>query len=108
MKKYDIYLSATARYDIESLYEFIISEYKSYNTADKYVTGLEETIINLSSNAHIYQIQTEPFIVQQYGNYTRRVNYKKMAILYSIHQNTVYILRVIPQSTIISGFNKSF
>ena len=54
MKKYDIYLSAAARYDIESLYEFIISEYKSYNTADKYVTGLEETIINLSSNAHIY------------------------------------------------------
>jgi len=37
----------------------------------------------------------------QYGFNVRRLNYKKMTIIYTVIDNTAYIQRVVPSSTIL-------
>ena len=52
----------------------------------------------LSVGADAIQIDDE--LSAQYGIEIRRVNYKEMAILYSIEDNMVYVHRIMPQSLI--------
>lgn len=100
MTKYRIIISERAQNDLDSLSNVISFEYKAPKTAIKYLRELFAVINMLSQNADIFQFQTRKSIVDAYGTFVRRINYKKMAILYTIHTDTVYILRVIPQSTI--------
>lgn len=97
---YNVILSDDAYRDLANLSDVIKFKFHAPITAFKYGKELRVLLESLSTSATIYQIQTNPFIVRQYGNFVRRVNYKKMAVLYSVYGNTVYILRVIPQSTI--------
>ncbi len=99
MKKYSIVYSQEANDDIESLYYFIINEYKVYQTADKYVQGLEDTIKQLATNAESFKTQQNRWL-KKYGNSVRRVNYQKMAVIYTVENNIVFIRRVIAQSLI--------
>lgn len=100
MNKYRIIISEIAQNDLENLSNAISFEYKAPETAIKYLREIFALINTLSYNADIFQLQTRPIIVNTYGSFVRRINYKKMAILYTIYQSTVYILRVIPQSMI--------
>ncbi len=101
MKSYNILVTQTAKNDIDELYYFIITEYKSLGTALKYIDGIKATINKLSLFAESFRVQNNPSL-SQYGPYLRRINYKKMAILYSIYGETVYIHRIIPGATILS------
>ena len=74
-------------------------EYKSPLKAIKYLKGLYVEIMKLSSHAESYMLQKHMPIIK-YGFNTRRLNYKKMAIIYSVIDNSVYIQRVIPFSAI--------
>ena len=38
--------------------------------------------------------------LSQYGYNVRRANFKKMVIIYTINQNTIYIHRIMPASLI--------
>ena len=100
MKQYTVVILPTAANDIESLGNVIKYDYKAPLTAFKYVQGLLDVIKSLKYSAGIFSVQPHPSLTDAYGTFVRRVNYKKMAILYTIHTDTVYILRVIPQSTI--------
>jgi len=96
---YTIEYSKQAEIDIEKLYNIIATEYKAPHTAFRYVQGLIDTINSLKHHADVYAFYNSNF-VKQYGNNVKRVNYKKMAVLFTIFQKTVYIHRIIPSLTI--------
>lgn len=99
MKQFQVVVSEEAKSDIDNLFDFIVTEYKSELTANRYINGLENTIQSLSQSAEIYRLQTAPFFAQ-FGNNIRRVNYKKMAIIYSVYEHYVYIQRIVASSII--------
>lgn len=96
---YTVKLSDNADQDIDNLSDAIIYTYQAPNTAFKYVQGLLNAIQSLSKNPESPPIQTRTSL-QQYGANVRRINYKKMAIIYTVHGNIVYIHRIIAGSMI--------
>jgi plasmid stabilization system protein ParE len=96
---YTIEYSKQAELDIEKLYDVIVAEYKAPLTAFMYVQGLIDKINSLKHNASIYTFYNSHF-VKQYGNNIKRVNYKKMAVIFTIFEGIVYIHRIIPSSII--------
>ncbi|MDR1402411.1 MAG: type II toxin-antitoxin system RelE/ParE family toxin [Tannerellaceae bacterium] len=99
MKIYNIHYSDSAEEDLNELYNVICYTYLAPITANKYVKGLNDIIRELEKNPEIYAIQTRPSL-QQYGQNVRRINYKKMAIIYTIHGHVVYIHRIVAASLI--------
>ena len=76
MKKYKIVYSEQSYIDMENLFNFIISEYKTYRTVMKYVDGIENENLKFRVSAESYPIQTRIYF-QQYGVNVRRINYKR-------------------------------
>ena len=99
MSQYQILFTEEAKKDIKQLSDVIKYQYKSPLTAFKYIQGLVDEIKILSVSAESYIIQTRKSFTK-YGYNVRKVNYKKMSILYTVSNKTVYIHRVIPASTI--------
>ena len=99
MTRYKIVVSDTANKDLIQLSFIIKTQYKAPVTSFKYIQGLLNEIQKLSLSAPSYSIQTRQSL-QQYGPYPRRVNYKKMAIIFNVINDVVYIRRVIPSNTI--------
>jgi len=97
--KYKIVYLANAEYDLIDLFNVICFDYKSPILAKKYIKGLEDTIQSLAKNAESYVLQVRRSLLQ-YGINVRRINYKRMAIIYTVHEDVVYIQRIIPASTI--------
>ena len=69
-------------------------------TSEKYVRELRTVIESLEHYPERYPIH-QNLSLQQYGNNIRRVNYKKMAIIYTIDSLEVYVHRIMPASMII-------
>jgi plasmid stabilization system protein ParE len=101
MKFYVIRISVQADIDIENLHSFIFEYCKSPITAKRYIEGIYNKIKSLSNSAESFPISTQKSILQ-YGYNVRRIKYKKMAIIYTVHGKTVLIRRVIP-GTLITG-----
>jgi len=99
MIKFEVILSEDADNDINGYTDFIINEYNSPLTALRNYEGLFETIFSLEKIADKIPISQSKYL-QQFGFNTRRVNYKKMTIIYTIHNNIVFIKRIVPQSLI--------
>ena len=99
MRYFEIFLTSKAISDIEKLRFAIVFKYRAPLTAKRYLKGLNNTIQSLKIGAD--SIQVESNISAQYGLDIRRVNYKEMAILYSIEEDIVYIHRIMPQNMII-------
>lgn len=99
MKRFDIVFSEQANTDIQDLTDTIINQYEAPLTAFKYVQGLLNQIRKLKTIADFLPIQKSAYF-RQYGFNVRRLNYKKMTIVYTITGNVVYILRVVPSSSI--------
>ncbi len=99
MSKYALIILDAAKEDIIDLSNTIRFEYKSPATAVKYLRGLYKEINRLMNNAEPFPLQTHQYFLQ-YGVKVRRLNYKKMTIIYTIINSTVYIQRVVPASTI--------
>ncbi len=96
---FKIEYSKQAEEDIENLFNVIAAEYKAPITAFRYINGLIETINSLRRNAAAFTFYTSDF-VKPYGTNVKRINYKKMAIIFTVFENVVYIHRVIPSATI--------
>jgi plasmid stabilization system protein ParE len=94
-----IIYSIQAEADVENLFHAIINEYKSPHTAGRYVQGIYDSIRLLETVAASLPIQTATSFFR-FGSNARRINFKKMAIIYTIHGNIVYIHRIIPASMI--------
>ena len=101
MNKYTVVISEQAQQDLRDLSNIISFEYKSPVTAIKYLREIYGVMRKLRTHAESYSIQSTSYF-SQYGFNIRRVNYKKMAIIYTVIHNTAYIKRVVPAS-IITG-----
>lgn len=102
MKKYEINLSSEAMQDLRNLFNVIAFEYKTRQTAIKYIDELFGVINKLKYSAESYQLQNRPYF-RKYGLFVYRINYKKMAIIYTVHGNLAVIKRIVPASTIIGN-----
>lgn len=99
MNQFQILITEEAKHDIKQLSDVIKYQYKSPLTAFSYIQGLVDEINKLQLTAESYVIQTrKSFLI--YGYNVRRINYKKMSILYSVSNYIVYIHRIVPSSTI--------
>jgi len=99
MKDYAIRISIQADIDIENLHFYIFENCKSPITAKHYIEGIYYRIKSLSHSAESFPISTQKSILQ-YGYNARRINYKKMAIVYTVHGKTVLVHRVISATLI--------
>ena len=99
MNKRNVVISEKAQQDLRDLSNTISLEYMSPLTAIQYLKGIYIEMRKLESTAETFTIQPSNFF-RQYGIHVRRVNYKKMAIIYSVVHQTVYIQAIIPSSTI--------
>ncbi|MCL2328519.1 MAG: hypothetical protein FWC39_08415 [Bacteroidetes bacterium] len=101
----NIIYSKIAQRDVGRLFYAITEDYQSPLTAARYVQGIYDEINKLSTQAKIHKIEYGAFY-RQFGTIVRRINYKKMAIIYSVIENYVpesfvWIHRVIPASLVI-------
>ncbi|MDR0834878.1 MAG: type II toxin-antitoxin system RelE/ParE family toxin [Candidatus Symbiothrix sp.] len=96
---YHIELSQQSIDDLEELADTISFTYSSPQTSRRYMKALKEKIRSLANNPEAYPIRFN-LSLWQYGVNIRRVNYKKMAIIYTINDNTILIHRVIASSLI--------
>ena len=99
MKHYRISLSETAKLEYDNYIDFIRIECAAPLTAARHFKGIDETINSLKTNAEMYLIQTHPSLLR-YGLNVRRINYKKIAIIYTIQDNIVFIHRIMVASLI--------
>ena len=90
--------SVDAYNDIVNLNDYIVEQCCAPLTAKRYLSGLEQRILWLKENADMFPIVPE--LSFQLGSPIRRLNYERMAILYSITDEAVYIHRIIAQSMI--------
>ena len=94
-----IEFSFQASSDIDALHNVIAYEYFAPLTAKRYIDGIYKVINKLSYSASAFAVYRRKS-VRQYGSSVRRVNYRKMAILYTVHEETVYIHRIVPAGSI--------
>ena len=99
MARFEIVFSEQANVDIQNLTDTIMYEFKAPHTAFSYVQGLLNEIKKLKLIAGLLPIQKSAYFLQ-YGYNVRRLKYKKMTIIYRLIDNTAYIMRVVPSSTI--------
>ena len=99
MRHFEISLTSKALSDVDKLRFAIVFKYRAPLTAKRYLKGLNDLIQSLKIGADSIKVDEE--LSKQYRLDIRRVNYKEMAILYSVEGNIVYIHRIMPQSMII-------
>jgi len=91
---YTILISDEAKSDMARLSDTIAYEFAAPITEIKYMRELKAVIKSLETNPECYPVRDNHFLFQ-YGTNVRRVNYKKMAIIYTIHNDLVYIHRIM-------------
>lgn len=99
MNKYIIIFSKPSKDDIDDLANYIIGKCKAPKTATEYTKGILKKINSLKNSADSYALCNR-WSLHQYGWELRRINYKKMAIIYTIHGNSVLIRRIVPGAMI--------
>jgi hypothetical protein len=92
--KFQILYSEVAKEDIRDLTNYIVTTCKAPLTSTVYMKGLFKTINGLQKSADAHPISTGKFS-KRYGWNARRINHKKMAIIYTIHDHSVLINRII-------------
>ena len=99
MIKYGIVYSDDADRDLNNLFDIIFYEYSAPLTAYRYVKGVIKTIKSLSVFPESYPIEYSQSFAK-YGVNVRRINYKKMTIIYTVSEQVVYVHRIIAGSLI--------
>ena len=100
MKRYQIKFTQEAREDYKRLLYVINEKYKAPLTAKKYTTELINEVYKLKSSAESFPFCGQQSIISKYGYNARRINYKKMAIIYTVFSDLVVIEAIIPQANI--------
>ena len=100
MKRYSIIISPKAQKDIDNFYRYINDDCKQQAAATRNRQGLYARINRLSISTFADAIGTNEYVQKMFGPNARHITYKKMAIVYIVRNNTVYIKRVIASSLI--------
>ena len=99
MTRFEIFVTEEAEKDLQELKDAIEFSYQAPLTAKRYVEELNTKMQWLVNGADYFPVVPE--LSYQYGCDMRRLNFKKMAILYSIDGDVVNIQRIIPQNMVI-------
>ena len=102
MKRYIIEVSLNARKNINDYIDFIKDEYKSPLTAERHLLGLFDEIHSLNSLAESIPVSIRKRVLM-YGLNARSIKYKKMCIIYTVHNQRVIVHELLPSSMITSG-----
>lgn len=94
MKRYDVVLSQDAESDLQEYIDYITYDCEAPLTALRHYEELFDVLNSLKYTPEKRAIQTGRFFLR-FGANVRRINYKKMAIIYTIRDHTVYIYRII-------------
>ena len=98
---YKLIITDRAQEDIDRYIDTIIYTYDAPITAKKHYDDLYNVLKKIEQYPMINQIRHSSFLLQ-YGYNVRRVNYKKMAILYTVNGCIIYVHRVIAGSLLIA------
>jgi plasmid stabilization system protein ParE len=101
MHKSVVRITNTAFHDIENVHDYIAYELFEPITADKYIRSIYDVIKHLSYYGASVAVSERDFLLSQYGSTVRNINYKKMAIIYTVENNEIIIQRIIAASLII-------
>jgi len=96
MNRFIVELSEQAANDIDRYIDFIIHEYHAPLTGTRHYNGLFDVIKSLAVIAESLPISNSPKL-QRFGFNVRKINYQKMSIIYTVHDNIVYIHAILPQ-----------
>ena len=100
MRKNVVRIKATALLDIENVHDYIAYELFEPVTADKYLRGIYDAIKHLSLYGAGIAVSENDSLLKLYGSSVRNINYKKMAIIYTIENNEIIIQRIIAAAMI--------
>jgi len=96
---YKISISDDAQRDYDEYIDYIRYDCDAPMTAAKHYAGIKDTIADLSRNPFINPVRRNSSLLQ-YGFNVRRANFKKMAILYTIYNDVVFVHRIVAGSMI--------
>ena len=99
MKKYQIQYTFQSAEDMENTFEYIARECFAPLTALRYMEGIKKEVDRLEISAGAIAIDEE--LSQEYGFEVRRTHYKKVAIIFSVEEEMVYIHHIMPQGMVI-------
>jgi plasmid stabilization system protein ParE len=99
---YTIEVSEQAERDLTELFVWIFEEKGMPDTALHYIQAIYNKIKRLELYPTVRPIERNRAIIMQYGFGVRKLNYKKMSVLYTVNEETatVDIIRVIAGSMI--------
>jgi plasmid stabilization system protein ParE len=99
-ERYSLTLSPEAEADFLAYVDYIIYTCDAPKTGKKHTEELRDELRKIQKNPTTNSIRTSASLLQ-YGNNIRRVNYKKMAIIYTVTGFLVYVHRIIPASMVV-------
>jgi len=94
-------ITKSAQEDIDQYIDTIIYTYDAPVTAKKHYDDLYNVLRKIEQYPMANPIRYNSSLLQ-YGYNVRRVNYKKMAIFYTVNEYNIYVHRVIACS-LVSG-----
>jgi plasmid stabilization system protein ParE len=97
---FHVQILSEAWQDMHEIYDHIENVYFAPETAERYFNGMLEKIHSLTEHADIYASSDYDYIQDRYGPEARHINYKKVTIIYTIHDDHVIIRAVIAGSLI--------
>ncbi|MBV5342374.1 hypothetical protein JZU68_01730 [bacterium] len=100
MKTYKIEYTFSASQDLYNLTYTIVNTYKSPLTAKKYINGLIDEINKLKYSCLAIPFCCQQSITDKFGLGSKRINYKKMAVVFTIVSDTVVIEAIVPQANV--------
>ena len=99
MTRFVVEITNKAKSDLLNLRDAIKETYRAPLTAQRYMADLNTKMQWLANGADYFPVVPE--LSYQYGYEIRRLNFKKMAILYYVEGDSVFVHRVIPQNMVI-------
>jgi plasmid stabilization system protein ParE len=101
MRKNVVKITNTALQDIDNVHDYIAYELFEPITADKYIRNIYETIKYLTLYGASIAVSERDSLLSQYGSTVRNIQYKKMAIIYTVENNNIIVQRIIAASLIL-------
>ena len=101
MHKNVVRITDIALQDIENVHDYIAYELFEPITADKYIRGIYDAIKHLSLYGASVAVSKRDSLLSKYGSDVRNINYKKMAIIYTVENNEIIIQRIMAAALIL-------
>ena len=101
MHNYIVIVTNTASQDIDNIYDYIAFELLEPITAEKYIRDIYKAAKHLSFYGASLAVSERDFLLSKYGSTVRNINYKKMAIIYTVENNKIIIQRIMAAALIL-------